>query len=103
MVKIPVVNRLNDKRSVDDAYDPVARRHAIKMFGPFMSEWGYDFNSSWKSLLTESDLQQVAANARKYRRVEYVAELLSRRFGLSPNGSGRTVQQARNLMRPVFG
>lgn len=103
VVNVPVVNRIEDKRSVDDAYDAVARRRAIKMFGPFMSEWGYEFSSSWKSLLTDSDREQMAANAKKYRRVEYVAEVLSRRFGLSPNGSGRTVQQFRNLMRPIFG
>jgi hypothetical protein len=46
---LPVRNRTKDKEDWTTYYhDPAVRRHAIRVFGPFMREWGYPFPADWE-------------------------------------------------------
>jgi hypothetical protein len=46
---LPIRNKTKDKADWTTYYrDPSIRQHAIRVFGPFMREWGYRFPPEWK-------------------------------------------------------
>jgi hypothetical protein len=45
---LPVVNRTSGrKRSFESYYTPEIRARAVRVFGPFMKTWGYEFPPDW--------------------------------------------------------
>lgn len=45
---LPVKNKTSEKEgSFEDFYGPETRRRAVRVFGPYMRTWGYEFPSSW--------------------------------------------------------
>lgn len=45
---LPVVNKTSRRQSFESYYSDDVIDHAIRVFGPFMKEWGYAFPAHWK-------------------------------------------------------
>lgn len=45
--ELPLVNKTTGKLNFLDYYTPSIRKRAAYIFGPFMSQWGYDFPADW--------------------------------------------------------
>lgn len=46
---LPVANQTGQReRDFSTYYDEAARRHARRVFGPYMRRWGYEFPASWE-------------------------------------------------------
>lgn len=71
---LPVINRTSDKEGDFWSYydAPEIRKHAIKVFGPFMRRWGYRFPSDWGDssvpLLSELEFRVLGIIRRMYWR-----------------------------------
>lgn len=62
---LPVKNRTVAKRHFLSYYGPELRKQAVRVFGPFMNQWGYDFPAEWGDTTPplESRLQYAATEA----------------------------------------
>jgi hypothetical protein len=58
------------ERSFADYYTPEARRRALRVFGPYMRRWGYEFPADWElpepSMFHELGYQAFSRVARAY-------------------------------------
>ncbi|MEM6365042.1 MAG: sulfotransferase family 2 domain-containing protein [Planctomycetota bacterium] len=96
-VEIAVANQTSGKPKIESAYGPSIRDHVVRVFGPFMHQWGLEFPGSWNVADVPS------SSMTRYRYTEKVVDSICRYGGLSPNGSPRWIQRAREVSRRVTG
>ncbi len=76
---LPVVNKTSRARSFEDQYSPEIHESAVRVFGPFMKEWGYTFPQSW-------NVGAVSCpNAIKFRIKDDLVQFFARFMTLSSN------------------
>lgn len=82
---LPVTNKTSEKGHYADYYDTSeAQRYAVKIFGPFMKEWGYEFPNDWPNT-THGRLKDYVYYIKKFGRSIY----------------SRYVKSGPNFMRPL--
>jgi hypothetical protein len=74
---LPVKNKTTDKRDFASYYTPDVREQAVRVFGPFMKQWGYPFPEVW------GDVKVPFASAAQYQAMDRAYRVISRvaRFG----------------------
>lgn len=94
---LPHTNKTSEKAPFESYYTPDAIAHAVRVYGPYMAEWGYDFPDAW------GDVRVPRSSNLRFRTVNSVATIAAKRFGLGPNNHGPVIGAVRNTVRRVWG
>ena len=94
--ELPHVNPTSGKRHFLEYYTPDLYQPAMRVFGPFMLKWGYQFPSEWGPVRIPWSSQV------RFRTMDSFAKLAARKFGLAPNSHGRVMEILRNTVRAVW-
>ncbi len=68
---LPVFNKTGEKKKHFTEYyaSPEARIRAVKVFGPYMKQWGYEFPESWPEAASAGSNEQMYNFINSFRRV----------------------------------
>lgn len=90
---LPVANTVGERRPFGEYYPPEIRPLVVRVFGPFMRKWGYDFPADWN--ITKVPL----ASRVRFTALDAPSNLAARYVAMSPHN--RALQAVKDVLRRV--
>jgi len=91
--ELPVSNRTQREADFEALYTPEIRDRAVRLIGPFMEKWGYEFPEDW------GRRRAPLVNRLRFAFVESAVNLAARQIALTPQSP--LVQGVKRLVLPA--